>query len=272
MGICRGCLPIGYGHVPVHLSSLTAGGVISVQANRHLEHGHRIEKWYPEWEGRNPVQFMECGAQIFAERKYVVGFMSQIGYMEHGGNLKPAQWARIWKQVERDVAPVLLIGADKDVAFAEEVMKYWTPCLQPVFNAPYDQVAAILSAAEMVVGVASGPLILATYMGIPTMHAYPRWLAPMVGTWELADATWGACFLDQIENVVREGIRFEGMECIGRMRAETRPIIQSFGTRHPRWLPEQPVMPVSDTENVSAERNGYSGIPPWEVDPMLART
>ena len=248
------------------------GAVLSIQPNRHLEHGHRIERWYPEYEYRNPCEFMDLQARIFKQeavgQQYVIGFMSQTQYMEYGGNLKPAQWARIWRMVEENVGPVALIAAGKDVQFLDEVMKFFEPSLNPIIDASLDQVAQAMAGANMVLGAHAGPLILSTYMGIPTLQGMPRWLAPMAGTWEMEGATWGACFLDELENVVREGIKFDGNASMGRMREAALPKITMHTDVHPRWrqsdvrlhseaesVPEVPV-PVRDAQS----GNGLSSV------------
>src|ERR1043166_9280816 len=170
------------------------GAVISMHPNKHLDNGHRIEKWYPEIPFRNPIEFMDIKTALFKNEAggsgYVVGFMSQIQYMDYGGNIKPAQWARIWRMMERDHGPVVLIAAGKDVPFAEDVMKIWDPTLAPVFNPPLETVAALIKGSRMMIGAHAGPLILSTYMGIPTYHAYPRNLQPMPGSWEHEGAVW----------------------------------------------------------------------------------
>ncbi len=186
-----------------------SGAVISIQPNRHLEHGHRIEKWYPDLEFRNPTEFMECPVKLYkptaGARKHVVGFMSQTNYMEYGGNLKPAQWARIFRMVEETVGPVLIIAAGVDVDFLKEVLKHFEPSLEPMVNFPLDHVAKALASAELAIGAHAGPLILSNYIGVPTMQFYPRWLASMAGSWELNDAPWDWDYLDNAENAVREG-------------------------------------------------------------------
>ncbi len=246
------------------------GAVLSIQPNRHLEHGHRIEKWYPELEFKNPVQFMDTYEvpykQVAGKIKYVVVFTSQMGYMETGGNLKPAQWARIFNHIEEQVAPTLLIGAGKDVAFCYEVMKFFDPKLEPVLNASLDTVASLMSGAEMVIGAHAGPLILSTYMGIPTLHGYPRWLFPMPGTWEHPDNTWGACFLDELENVMKSGVEkaFTGCAATPGMRNAMLPSIKSSSEVHPRWrnytIPELAEMREKNGGHVTEEeiREGAS--------------
>lgn len=208
------------------------GAVLSMQPNRHLENGHRIEKWYADYTFRNPVELLKSDAALFrlkaSNLKYVVVFTSTQGYMEDGGNLLPAQWARICRQLEKDVAPVVLIGAGRDVPFVEKICQYFDPQLAPVFNAPLDQVYTLFAGATMVVGAHAGPLILSTYMGIPTLHAYPRWLHPMPGTWEAEGNVWGACFLDELENRVREGVTFCGNNDMGRMKAEAEPQLKIY--------------------------------------------
>lgn len=187
-----------------------SGAVLSIQPNRHLEHGHRIEKWYPEMEWRNPCDFMQNHARIHREevgaRKHVVGFMSSINYMEYGGNLKPMQWARIWQMVEDTVGPVVIIAAGDDVGLLGEVLKFFHPSLEPIVNASLSLVARAVAGSELVIGAHAGPLILSAYMGIPTVQFYPRWLAPMAGSWEPLDKPWDWDFLDNAENAVRGGI------------------------------------------------------------------
>lgn len=240
------------------------GAVLSVQPNRHLEHGHRIEKWYPEYEFRNPVEFMDINTALYkVDAKcshYVVGFMSQMGYMETGGNIKAAQWARIWRKVEEDIGDVVLIAAGNDASFLDEVMKFYEPSLAPAVNAPLDQVAALFAGAEMAIGVASGPMILSTYMGIPTLHAYPRWLAPMAGTWEPEGYQWSACFLDNLENVVREGITFDGRRQMIEMREAAQTPLKVSAYKNPRWtIPKLPVArEVSGNGKEEKKQNGTS--------------
>lgn len=202
-----------------------SGAILSIQPNRHLEHGHRIEKWYPDMEYRNPVELLREPLEVtykhsVGKPQYVVGFMSQAQYMEYGGNLKPGQWARIWQHVEEKYGPVILVGAGKDMEFMAEVLKIYEPSMPPATNTTGQALYRIMAGAKMVIGAHAGPLILSTLMGVPTLQAMPRWLWPMVGTWELNTGPWAACFLDNLENVVREDITWKGGECAQEMREE----------------------------------------------------
>lgn len=174
------------------------GGVITVQPNRHLEAGHRLEKWYPRLPFALPQP--QILAKVFRQEadsfQYVVAFMCHAGYME--GNLLPGMWARLFKDIEKSIAPVLIVAAGADVGFARKVLDVFDPTLNPVFDAPLDQVAALLAGAQLTVGVASGITVLSTYLGTPTLHGYPRWLAAMPGTWEQPEARSDWCFVDEL--------------------------------------------------------------------------
>ena len=199
------------------------GAKFSVQPNRHLEHGHRIEKWYAELPFENPAKFLNWSSgigykQIVGSCKYVIVFFSHQQYMEDGGNLHAGAWARICRRIERDIAPVLIIGAGKDVDFIGKVLQQFDNTLDPVLNRPLEDIAALIEGSEMVVGAHAGPLILSTYMNKRTFHFYPRWLKPMPGTWEHPDNIWGAGFLDEAELLVTDGLKFEGNKNIGVIR------------------------------------------------------
>ena len=210
------------------------GAILSIQPNRHLEHGHRLEKWYPDLPIKNPVSlFKEELPPLFKQEsgatKYVVAFMCHQQYMEDGGNLLPGVWARILRQIEKDVGPVVLIGAGKDCEFIRKVCQFFAPSLDPFLDQPLDIIASVMQGSQMCIGAHAGPLILSTFMQIPTVHFYPRWLHPMPGSWEMEDAIWHAVFLDEAELFVNQGIKFEGNKCIGRLRAEAQPIIKVYG-------------------------------------------
>lgn len=185
------------------------GGVIAVHPNAHLESGLRIEKWYPDLPFENPVNGLQVNTALYKTEvgspRYVVAFMCTQAYMEAGGNLHPAAWGRILALVEQRVAPVVIVGAGRDVEYAERVCDTFDPTFSPVFNASLDQVAELLRGAVATVGCASGITILSTYLGVPTFHAYPRHLARMPGTWEQPSARAGWCFLDDLENHIRAG-------------------------------------------------------------------
>ncbi len=172
-----------------------SGAILSIQPNRHLEHGHRLEKWYPDLPIRNPAEMLTNGATNYraettANSNYVVVFMCHQKYMEDGGNLHAGTWARILRHIDKTIGPSLIIGAGLDVEFIEKVLAIYDPYVEPVMNASLDVIATYLKGAEMVIGAHAGPLILSVYLGTPTLQAMPRWLWPMVGTWEPAGSTF----------------------------------------------------------------------------------
>ena len=161
------------------------GGVHAVHANRHLEAGHRIEEWYPEITGEYPAI-----RPLFNRHKgrYVSVFMCMNAYM--GGQLKPQTWARIIEEIETEVAPVCLVGAGKDVAFAREVEGHYRPSMAPMYDCPVEEVIDSMAGGIASLGVASGLMIVSAVYGPRTLMAYPQHLAKMPGSWETKPCDW----------------------------------------------------------------------------------
>ena len=176
----------------------SSGAVLPLHPNRHLEAGYRIEEWYPGLPFKCPVP--ELNTALYKTEvgttPYVVAFLCHEGYME--GNLLPGVWARVLQHIEQEIAPVVLVGADKDVPFIEKVCETFDPTLAPITNASLDQVLAAIQGSVGMIGVAGGLSIISTYLGIPTLHAYPRWLAQMPGSWEHEGARASWCFVDEL--------------------------------------------------------------------------
>lgn len=175
------------------------GGVLRVNANRHLEAGKRLERWYPDLPYRAPVPRIHAALykQEAGGAPYVVAFTSHAGYMD--GNLMPGQWARLFRQIENEFGMVCLIGAGGDPDFGNRITAVWDPTLAPVYNAPIDQVCAVLAGARAFVGVASGPSILSAYLGTPTFHAYPRCHPRLAGSWEPEEGSNAWCWVDELD-------------------------------------------------------------------------
>lgn len=176
-----------------------SGAVLAVHANRHLENGRRLEKWYPDLPFRTPdpsstaVNFYEqCDRP-----KYVMCFMCQHHYMERGGNLLPGQWARLFREIEQTIAPVFVVGAGLDRELIEDVFKLYAPSLEPALDTPLADLIPAIKYATGMFGAAGGPTILATYLGVPTYHLYPRHLEKMANMWEQSDAVSDWRFLDE---------------------------------------------------------------------------
>jgi hypothetical protein len=175
-------------------------GWIAVQANRHLEAGKHLKDWYPEL----PLAYPELSVRFQPKKAdYVIGFMCLATYM--GGQLQPKEWAAIFEYVEKHVAPVVIVGAGRDVDFAREVMKFYKSPLPPLFDAPLEEVLPTVLGAKAVVGVASGLLISGITYGKPSLIAYPRWLTSMPGTWEPPSSRWSWCLTENLPDKVFSG-------------------------------------------------------------------
>lgn len=162
------------------------GGIYTVHANRHLEAGNRIEEWYPQITGCYPP--IRPLLQTQQKGNYVSVFMCMNAYM--GGQLKPVTWANIIERIESEVAPVMLVGAGKDVAFAREVEGCYRPALAPMYDCPVEEVIDSMSTGLASIGVASGLMIVSEIYGPRTLMAYPQHLDKMPGSWETKPSEW----------------------------------------------------------------------------------
>lgn len=175
-----------------------SGGTIIVSANRNLEQGRRIERWYPELPFKTPT--VDSNALSYkvevGDARFVIAAMGAKTYME--GNLMPAQWARLLRDIERNIAPVLIQAGARSGDYAKEVLKYFDPTFSPAMNMPFSEKLTLMKNAVALIGPASGDTIMATYNGTPTLHAYPRWLKQMPGTWEHEEAVTDWCHVDEL--------------------------------------------------------------------------
>lgn len=177
-------------------------GTVPVHANRHLERGGMLRDWYPVYPLKHPTpQLPPCPIK----GAFVLAFLCHSGYME--GNLDPAQWGMILRRLQERVAPVLLVGAGRDVEFAREVMRGFEPGARTLFDRPLAEVLAAAASplCRLAFGLAAGPLISAQVGGTPTFMAYPRWLSRMPGTWERFDVLSGWCHTHDLPQAVLRG-------------------------------------------------------------------
>lgn len=248
-----------------------SGAVLPVHSNKHLNTGVHIDRWYPQIPFKNPCDDMRINTAVYklevGAPRYAVVFMCHEGYME--GNLLPGAWARIIKHIEDTVAPVLIVAAAKDVPFAMKVCDLWYPTIAPVFDAPLEQVALILSRAVATFGIASGITILSTYLGTPTLQAYPYWLSKMPGSWEDNRAVWGACFVDELEDKVKSGNWFDG--------AKSAPIMAQFIDKPlrviepPEYAKEKDVEVSTHSGNAMGNGRSPLGVADLEIPPYQVR-
>jgi hypothetical protein len=208
-GLCR-MAGVDYGYLPTLTTpwvwdqpgspALPGSGWVAVQANRHLEAGKHLKDWYPEL----PLQYPELNTFYRPPKAdYVIGFTCLANYM--GGQHQPKVWAEIFNYIHENVAPVMIVGAGKDVPFAREVMKHYRSPIPPLFDRPLEEVIPTVLASKAVVGVASGLLITSIVYGKPSLIAYPRWLAKMPGTWEPPSSKWSWCFTEDLPEKVKSG-------------------------------------------------------------------
>lgn len=181
---------------------LPKSGWVAVQANRHLEAGKPLHQWYPEL----PTSYPDL-SPLFQSRQgaksYVVVFTCVESYM--GGQLQPHVWANIVAHLEKTVGPVMLVGAGADVVFCRKVESYYRPKVPPSYDRPLEEVAVILTRAKLVVGVASGLLIMSIAYGTPSIISYPRHLSLMPGTWEPDSSVRLSVFQDELQREVLGG-------------------------------------------------------------------
>lgn len=176
-------------------------GIYEVQPNRHLEAGCPLETWYPQYPMDRPT--LKPGYRILDSMEHVFVFLCSDNYM--AGQLAPEIWASTLRLIEERHGQIVICGASRDVEYAKRVNALMGGTCKTLFDQPLNEVMAWILAAKLVVGVASGLLILAISHRIPTLIAYPRHLGMMPGTWEPPDARWRWCYLDSIQRCVVKG-------------------------------------------------------------------
>ena len=208
-GLCR-MAGLQYGYLPTLTTSWVWGqpgspalpkeGWAAVQANRHLESGNILERWYPDL----PLAYPKLAISYFQKQpEYVVGFMCLATYM--GGQLTPEDWGNIFQYIQDHVAPVQIVGAGGDVDFAKKVSKFYRSPLAPLYDRPLEEVISVVLKARAVVGVASGLLITSIAYGVPSVIAYPKHLDKMPGTWEPFNSLWSHCFTENLPQFIANG-------------------------------------------------------------------
>jgi hypothetical protein len=178
-----------------------AAAILRVQANRHLEHGRRIEEWYPRLPYRTPEP--KISVRDTWGGKFFLAFTCHEGYMD--GNLEPEVWARMALRISANIAPVRFVGAHLDVPFIERILAL-APSLLPreahILDQDLEAVLAAAQRAEGFIGVAGGPIIAAIYMGAPAIVGYPEWLDPMPGSWEPPETRQITCRVQELPETV----------------------------------------------------------------------
>lgn len=172
-------------------------GWVVVQANRHLEAGKKLTDWYKHY----PLQYPLLRLNYQSPRcRYVVGFACASNYM--GGQLDPKLWAALYTFIERNYAPVIMIGAGSDVDFCREIEAHFKPKLSPMYDQPLEEAMSVLFGAVSTVGVASGLMISAIAYGVPTIVGYPAHLTKMPGSWEPPTSKWSWCLTQDLHDSV----------------------------------------------------------------------
>lgn len=186
-------------------------GYRAVHANRHLEAGKHLSLWYPEY----PLEYPHAlGDPEPSSRRHAWRFMLAFLCHEHymQGNLTPEKWARILERLGRS-APVRIVGAGIDIAFAKRVMRLMPgyAVSEPIFDESIGHVIAAARQAKAIIGVAGGPTIAAVCAGCPSLVAYPKWLAPMPGTWEPDASRARSCLVSELYDLVMDrGLKMDG--------------------------------------------------------------
>lgn len=150
------------------------GGLFYVHANRHLENGKRIEEWHPWLPLRNPIRSQMGSWEEFERKDYVTVHMCMASYVEQ--NWLPRAWGKMLEEIEKNFAPVKVVGALWDTDFAKRVFDFYTPSIPPVLDRTLQCSLANIGHAKAHIGLDSGLTILAKYMGVPALQAFPRWL------------------------------------------------------------------------------------------------
>jgi hypothetical protein len=100
-----------------------------------------------------------------------------------------------------------MMGAGEDVDLMRRITRHYDRMdVAHLVNRPLADVLKAVSNAIAVIGLAGGPTIMLTVMGVPTLMAYPEWLWPqMPGTWEPEGSRYEACRIPDLARRVDEG-------------------------------------------------------------------
>lgn len=179
-------------------------GWFSCHANLTLEQGRRLETWYPQLPMEYPMPVLRT-PDGYPDR-FALIFPGERNYM--CGNHRAATWAAMATELQDAFGAVRFVGAHRDVEFVTEVAELaGIDLADSLINRPLEELFAAIMRCELFVGVASGPLIAATVVGVPTYMAYPRHLWPeMFGTWEPSWARTGACLINHLPARIADAI------------------------------------------------------------------
>jgi len=152
------------------------GGIFYVHANRHLESGNKLVDWMPWLPMQNPAP--SIGEWKYKNNRITV-HMCMKSYVE--GNWPVKVWARKLKEIEEKFGPVCVVGALWDTAFANQVFQHYSPAHRALDYDLGDSLYEIVTGRAHI-GLDSGLTILAKYLGVPALQAFPDWLWNPVGT------------------------------------------------------------------------------------------
>lgn len=183
------------------------GGVFYVHVNRHLETGGQLKNWHPWLPFNNPAPPVfngpgNDGTAVWRHRgddPYIVVHMGTQAYAE--GNWFPAVWARMIRWIEENIAPVLLVGAKWEETTVEKICLHYKPSLPLCIGKNLAQVLTYIVNSRGMIGIDDGLTIMAAYMGVPALRAYPRWLELMRGKWDDPETKHPHdkyCFMDEL--------------------------------------------------------------------------
>lgn len=169
--------------------------------------------WHPWLPFKNPAPrayetintYSDTVCKLENSDPYVVVHMASETYCE--GNWFPRVWARLIEWVEKNVAPVKLIGAKWDEGMIEKVTDIYKPALPPCIGKSFAEALTVIVNSTAMIGVDSGLSIMATYYGLPALRCYPRWLDLMRGTWEDMETLHPhnrAIFMDELIDAYKE--------------------------------------------------------------------
>ncbi|HEU4753372.1 MAG TPA: hypothetical protein VFU47_09720 [Armatimonadota bacterium] len=200
------------------------GGLLVVHANGHLEAGRPLREWYPELPLRYPEPDLS-GAWDRAPLPFVLAFACHEQYM--GGNHPPAVWAEMLRTAEREVAPVRLVGAGRDVPFIREIRRRAGGGEHDLVDRPLADLLLASTRAAAMFGVAGGPIIAAQCLGCPSLFFYPDHLARMPGTWERPEVPWDWGYVRDAPELIRSGR-------LTALAGERRPLLPNPPVTLPR--------------------------------------
>lgn len=155
------------------------GGIFYVHANRHLESGQKLVDWHPWLPIRNPAPESIGRWNKMEQHNYITVHMCMATYVE--GNYLPRKWAQFLKRVEEEYGPVCVLGALWDTPFAKRVFQFYEPETHKL-DAHLSVSLRQARSSRCHIGLDSGLTILAKYLGVPAMQAFPEWLWSPEGT------------------------------------------------------------------------------------------